>query len=335
MNAPSANSKPPPAPRLASVDAYRGFVMFLMMAEVLHLAALAEAYPESAVWAFLAHHQEHVEWVGCTLHDLIQPSFSFLVGVALPFSIASRLAKGQSTARMTAHAFWRALVLVALGIFLRSVGKPQTNYTFEDTLTQIGLGYGFLFLLGFRPARDQWVALGGDPPGLLGGVRDCTRRARASNRPAWASPTTGRTTSAGSPRTGTRTRTPPGRSTPGSSTSSRAPRRSASTRGGYATLSFIPTLATMILGLIAGNVLRGDRPGWGKVAWFVVAGAVVPGGGLCAGRARDLPGREADLDAELGPLQRRLVLPAAGRLVRGRRPSGPRRAGRSRWSSSA
>src|SRR4051812_36779553 len=149
-----------PPPRLTSVDAYRGFVMFLMMAEVLHLRRVSQAHPGSALWEFLAHHQTHVEWIGCTLHDMIQPSFSFLVGVALPFSIAGRLARGQSRAAMTAHASWRAFVLVALGVFLRSVGKPQTNFTFEDTLSQIGLGYGFLFLLGLRPVREQWLALG-------------------------------------------------------------------------------------------------------------------------------------------------------------------------------
>src|SRR5690242_12522623 len=118
--------------RLASIDAYRGFVMFLMMAEVLNLAKVAQARPESGFWKFLAHHQSHVEWVGCSLHDLIQPSFSFLVGVALPFSLASRLARGQSRSAMFAHAVWRALALVLLGIFLRSVGRFQTNYTFED-----------------------------------------------------------------------------------------------------------------------------------------------------------------------------------------------------------
>src|SRR5438067_2230865 len=116
--------------RLTSVDAYRGFVMFLMMAEVLHLGQVARAHPGSAVWTFLAHHQTHVEWVGCTLHDMIQPSFSFLVGVALPFSIAGRLARGQSKAAMTVHAFWRAFVLVCLGVFLRSVREQQTNFTF-------------------------------------------------------------------------------------------------------------------------------------------------------------------------------------------------------------
>ncbi len=88
-------SKPTLVQRLVSLDAYRGLVMFLMMAEVLHLARVAAALPGSRFWQFLAHHQDHVPWVGCSLHDMIQPSFSFIVGVALPFSIASRLRAGS------------------------------------------------------------------------------------------------------------------------------------------------------------------------------------------------------------------------------------------------
>src|SRR5213596_4069748 len=109
--------------RLTSIDAYRGFVMFLMMAEVLKFHRIAEARPESAFWHFLSRQQTHVEWIGCSLHDLIQPSFSFLVGVALPFSIANRMGQGQSRGRMTVHAFWRALLLILLGAFLRSTGS--------------------------------------------------------------------------------------------------------------------------------------------------------------------------------------------------------------------
>src|SRR5690348_2147001 len=97
----SAPAKSALPARLGSLDAYRGLVMFLMMAEVLELRRVARALPGNGFWAFLAHHQSHVEWVGCSLHDLIQPSFSFLVGVALPFSLASRKARGQSPARMT------------------------------------------------------------------------------------------------------------------------------------------------------------------------------------------------------------------------------------------
>ena len=100
-----------------------------------------------------------MEWVGCSLHDLIQPSFSFLVGVALPFSLAGRLAREQSKMKMTAHALWRSLILVFLGVFLRSRGSSQTNFTFEDTLSQIGLGYTFLFVLALFSRRVQWAAL--------------------------------------------------------------------------------------------------------------------------------------------------------------------------------
>ena len=168
------NSNPTPAhaqaapARFASIDAYRGLVMFLMMAEVLRLRAVSRALPDSKFWAFLANHQSHADWVGCSLHDLIQPAFSFLVGVALPFSIANRQARGQTFGRMSLHAWWRALILILLGVFLRSTHAPLTNWTFEDTLSQIGLGYGFLFLLGFRPVRDQWIALGVILLGIIG-----------------------------------------------------------------------------------------------------------------------------------------------------------------------
>jgi predicted acyltransferase len=281
----SGMARPPASNRLASIDAYRGLVMFLMMAEVLRLRAVAEAVPQSGVWAFLAHHQTHAQWIGCSLHDLIQPSFTFLVGVALPFSLASRRARGQSLAHMTAHAFWRAFLLVALGIFLRSVGRDQTYYTFEDTLTQIGLGYGFLFLLGLRPTREQWLALvlvlvgywaafalhplpASDFDNARVGVSaDWLREHGQSgfaahwnknSNAAWAFDTW---------------------------FLNLFPRETPFTHngGGYATLSFIPTLATMILGLLAGGVLRDERPPWDKVRRLALGGLVALGLGTLLG----------------------------------------------------
>src|SRR6266567_205472 len=145
--------------RVESIDAFRGFVMVLMLAEIMRLWTLHDAFPASRFWAVVAFNTEHVPWQGCSLHDLIQPAFSFLVGVALPFSIASRLARGQRFGRLLAHAMWRSVALIALGIFLRSLGHRQTYWTFEDTLTQIGLGYTFLFLLGFTRVRTQVVTL--------------------------------------------------------------------------------------------------------------------------------------------------------------------------------
>jgi len=104
----SAAVSAPVSGRLTSLDAYRGLVMLLMMAEVLEFWKVAEARPNSGFWRFLASQQTHSEWIGCSLHDLIQPSFSFLVGVALPFSLASRVARGQSRGRMILHSVWRS-----------------------------------------------------------------------------------------------------------------------------------------------------------------------------------------------------------------------------------
>lgn len=272
-------SVPTPLPRLASVDVYRGFVMFLMMAEILKFTEVSAKLPGNEFWAFLAGQQSHVEWTGCSLHDLIQPSFSFLVGVSLPYSIAARIARGQSRFAMTVHAFWRAFVLVWLGIILRSLWSTLPDYGFTDTLSQIGLGYGFLFLLGFRRPRDQWItfvvlvlgywlffALGPSAPPL-------------HVKPGWAEQNA-----------------LTGFAAHWNKCSNAAAEfdlwflnlfpRGAEFRfqsGGYQVLSFIPTLATMILGLIAGGVLKSDRGAWGKVRWLAVAGAVSLGLGYAWG----------------------------------------------------
>jgi len=146
--------------RNVAVDAYRGFVMLLMMGEVLRFADVARSFPNSHLWRFLSYNQSHVEWAGMSLHDVIQPSFTFLVGVALPYSLRSRQRKGETFQRMLGHTVWRSFLLVALGIFLRSTQSTSTNFTFEDTLTQIGLGYTFAFLLTFVRPRWQWTAFG-------------------------------------------------------------------------------------------------------------------------------------------------------------------------------
>ncbi len=262
--------------RLRSIDAYRGLVMFLMLAEVLEFARVSKALPTSRFWAFLASQQEHVQWVGCSLHDLIQPGFSFLVGVALPFSIAGRLDRGQSRARMIGHAFWRAFLLVFLGIFLRSMGKSQTNFTFEDTLTQIGLGYPFLYVLGLRPRRDQWVVLAIVLVGYWAAFA------------LWPLPGTDFDYSAVDVREGwLKQHGLGGFAAHWNKNSNLAwafdvsflnvfPRVKpfAFNGGGYATLSFIPTLGTMILGLLAGGVLRSPESPARKVAWLAIAGLI-------------------------------------------------------------
>jgi predicted acyltransferase len=258
--------------RLTSADVYRGFVMLLMMAEVLHFGEVSETLPESTFWSFLAFHQDHVEWVGCSLHDMIQPSFSFLVGVVLPYSIASRLTQESSFSKVFVHALKRSLILILLGIFLRSQYKTQTYFTFEDTLSQIGLGYPILFLLGFRSQKIQisvliiilvayWLAFALYPLptanfdyASVGVAKDwehnLTGFAAHWNKNtnfAWAFDQW---------------------------FLNLFPREKPFIRngGGYSTLSFIPTLGTMILGLLAGNILKSGILPYEKLKKFIILG---------------------------------------------------------------
>src|SRR5262249_486935 len=59
-----APAAPPPSKpeRLASIDAYRGLVMFLLMAETLSLCRVGRNFPGSRLWELLCYHQSHVEW---------------------------------------------------------------------------------------------------------------------------------------------------------------------------------------------------------------------------------------------------------------------------------
>jgi predicted acyltransferase len=268
----------PVAVRNVAVDAYRGFVMFLMMAEVLRLSRVAAAYPSNWLVNVAAFHQSHVDWAWASLHDLIQPSFSLLVGVSLAYSFARRVST-DGLGKAFAHAAWRSLILIALGVFLRSVGRQQTNFTFEDTLSQIGLGYPFLFLLATQTTKRLWIALGLILSGYwlawaLYPVPGPGYDYAAVGVPAdWAHHYSGfmahwnKNANLGHafdtwflnlfPRE----------------------QPFIANRGGYLTLSFIPTLGTMILGLIAGRALRAESPRI-PLRWLLVTGSALVAGGV-------------------------------------------------------
>ena len=90
--------------------------------------------------------------------DLIQPSFMFIVGVAVPYTLAARRAQGHAFGKLFAHTLWRAFALVALGLFLASTGRKMTSFSFAIVLAQIGLGYPFLALLAWTKPRTQAIA---------------------------------------------------------------------------------------------------------------------------------------------------------------------------------
>ncbi len=141
-------------------------------------------------------------------------------------------------------------------------GRPQTYFTFEDTLTQIGLGYTFCFLLAFRRARAAVDCICGASSSAIGWPgRSIPHRGQASTMQQSACQRTGTTTSPASLSHWNKN------SNLGQAFDRLVPQSSAASvalpvynDGGYLTLSFIPTLGTMILGLRAGEWFREAAP---------------------------------------------------------------------------
>lgn len=285
---PTASTSSPtksPFVRRTSIDVFRGMVMFLMLAEVLEwgkLLAVKDRFSENVqkVLEWIDFHTSHVAWGGCSLHDMIQPAFSFLVGTSLAFSFSNRSREGQSWEWMFFHALVRSLILVFLGIFLRSLGKPSTNFTFDDTLTQIGLGYGLLFF--FADRKPLTIALGavgvlvfywlvfalyplppssfnyaavGVPESWQHHAKGFAGHWNKNSNAAWAFDVWWMNLF---PRE----------------------KRFEFSEGGYCTLSFIPTLGTMLLGLLAGSWMRDIEQSGRRSAVFLTTAAVCFAGGL-------------------------------------------------------
>ncbi|HEX6068994.1 MAG TPA: hypothetical protein VFZ18_04205 [Longimicrobiaceae bacterium] len=275
----SAPAPAPPAPtptsaRLTSLDVFRGFTMLFMASEIMRIPQVARTFTDSAPARFIAWALDHVPWVGASPWDMIQPAFMFMVGVSLPFSLASRRAKGHSFRSMLGHAAYRAVVLILLGIYLRSNGRPQTYFTFEDVLTQIGLGYVFLFLIANTRPAVQWLSAGL----ILAGY--------------WAAfalfplpPAGFDTTTVGVPADWPHRLS--GFAAHWNKNTNFAawfdqwflnlfPRQEpfVFNGGGYLTLSFIPSLATMVFGLLAGGLLRSGRAAGEKLRMMLAFGAL-------------------------------------------------------------
>jgi heparan-alpha-glucosaminide N-acetyltransferase len=266
----------PDSGRLRSLDAYRGFVMLAMASGGIETLGRLGHSGDSA-WSFLlqgfSEQFDHVQWRGCTFWDLIQPSFMFLVGAAMPFSYVKRRAAGDTPLLMFGHAVYRSLVLIVLAIFLSSTAGPKTNFIFTNVLAQIGLGYTFVYmLLAVPPALQLGAAIlilagywlffaghhlpaGGFPYGDYGADEPLLMMKDFFAH--W-----NKNTNAAADFDRWFLNLFPGRDA----------RPFLRNQGGYATLNFIPSIATMLFGVLAGELLGSSQTRGRKLRILFLAG---------------------------------------------------------------
>ncbi|MDC6406625.1 MULTISPECIES: acyltransferase family protein [Maribacter] len=122
--------------RLFSLDVFRGFTMFLLIAEA---AGFHHNFYDFAKDTFLepaALQLHHHPWHGLRFWDLIQPFFMFIVGVAMPFSLRKRLATG-SKGDVTKHILKRCFLLFLFGVLLHCVYSHALVWELWNVLVQL------------------------------------------------------------------------------------------------------------------------------------------------------------------------------------------------------
>jgi predicted acyltransferase len=136
-----------PLNRWEALDLLRGLSIIGML-----LSLTPGAWEREYIWL------THVKWEGGHLIDMVAPAFLFCVGAAIPLSFQRRLAKGATKGQLAAHILWRALALVAIGLFLNAYPVfDWAHLRLPGVLQRIGVAFalaGGIVLLTTRPNQD-------------------------------------------------------------------------------------------------------------------------------------------------------------------------------------
>jgi predicted acyltransferase len=127
--------------------------------EIFHSLAKITGSP---FWGAISNQFTHPDWNGFHLYDLIFPLFLFMAGVATPYSVGRELEKGASRQKLIGRVAKRALILVILGIIKNNgLGlHPLSEIRFGSVLGRIGLAYMFaniIYLYTSQRAQIIWI----------------------------------------------------------------------------------------------------------------------------------------------------------------------------------
>ena len=136
--------------RLVSLDAFRGLTIFGML--LVNNIMLDEATPR---------HFRHAAWnEGLNFADLVFPWFIFIVGVAIPYAVASHRRKGLPLWKYDLKVLSRAVTLVLLGCLIDSSIYRRPIFDL-NVLQLIGLAYLVAALLYELPVSRRIIIAAG------------------------------------------------------------------------------------------------------------------------------------------------------------------------------
>jgi predicted acyltransferase len=149
--------------RLVSVDALRGFSIFWILGVDGTMWSLDQMTRGtgpilSSIGSFLGAQFTHPEWEGLTFYDLIFPLFIFVAGVSIVLSLP-RLVERDGKAKAHIRVLRRSLLMYGLGlIYYGGISQHWGDIRFVGVLQRIALCYLFTSLLFLNVDRRGLVA---------------------------------------------------------------------------------------------------------------------------------------------------------------------------------
>jgi heparan-alpha-glucosaminide N-acetyltransferase len=138
--------------RIESIDIFRGLNV-LVMIFVDNLGFVTGL----AWWTYHMPREAN----GMTYVDMVFPAFLFLMGMSIPLSIRSGIAKGQTYSQVWTHVVVRSLSLVALGLFIANAPQIDVAHTgiseeWWASLGFVAIGLGWIRFRGSDRHGNDW-----------------------------------------------------------------------------------------------------------------------------------------------------------------------------------
>ena len=136
--------------RLLSLDVFRGITIAGMV-----------LVNDAGDWGHVYEPLEHAPWNGLTPTDLIFPFFMFIVGTAMTLSFAKRREKGIPDRILFYHVIIRSIIIFAIGVFLYAFPHfDLSSMRIMGVLQRIAVAYFFasaIYLLFNQRAIIWWI----------------------------------------------------------------------------------------------------------------------------------------------------------------------------------
>jgi predicted acyltransferase len=145
--------------RLQSLDVLRGFDMFWITGGegLIHALALATGW---GIFNVMSDQLHHVKWDGFAAYDLIFPLFMFIVGVAIPYSIISKLQKGVPGKKIYQRIIRRFIILFVFGIIYNQYWLTDwANPRIASVLGQIATAYLLASIIFMQTQKLKFIIL--------------------------------------------------------------------------------------------------------------------------------------------------------------------------------